>query len=258
MMSKDCDLLLDYFNNELTKEQAEAFESHLLTCPACAEELKELRELTEDLPYDSEPIEPPVGMKDRVLSNIVNKNDTTVKSMEEQDIEQKSPVHQWQTPKKKQKRWYKPLIAAVLTASLIGNGVALIYYARGQEESEPAPTPGDHSLDTIQEMISLSPSEGVNAEATAMMIEQNGATNLVVQTKDMQPLEGEETYQVWVLQNGKPARAGTFILNEKGVGAVSYVIKDDADHQWDTIAITKEPNANSQEPKGDILLSSPI
>lgn len=254
-MSKECSLLLDYFNNELTKEQVEAFESHLLTCPTCAEELMELHELTEDLPYDSEPIDPLIGMKERVLSNIVNGTDT-VESTREQEINQNTTVRQWQAPNKKKKRWYKPLIAAVLTASLLGNGLALIYFSKGQEKTESAPE--DESLDTVQEMISLSPSEGVDAEATAMMIEQNGATNLVVQAQDLPSLEGEETYQVWVLQDGDPSRAGTFVLNEKGIGAVSYVINDDIDHEWDTIAITKEPNANSQEPKGDILLSSPI
>lgn len=51
MMSEDCELPLDYFNNQLTREQEEEFELHLLTCLACSEELEELRKLTEDLPY---------------------------------------------------------------------------------------------------------------------------------------------------------------------------------------------------------------
>lgn len=260
MMSENCEVLIDYFNNQLTKEQEKEFELHLLTCPACSEELEALKELTEDLPYSSEAIVPPNGMKERILSNIVKgpENENVESTVEQPEIQRAPPNHQWRVPKGRKKQWYKPLIAAILTVSLVGNGVAIIYFSNDQEKVEPAPTPEESSFDTVREMISLSPSEGIEAQATAVMIEQNGATNLVVQAEDLPSLEGEETYQVWVLQDGRPSRAGTFILNEKGIGAASYIINKGTDHPWDTIAITKEPNANSQEPKGDILLSSPI
>ncbi|ASN07123.1 anti-sigma factor [Virgibacillus necropolis] len=262
MMSKTCDLLLDYFNNQLTNEQREEFEAHLLACEECQEELEELQQLTEDLPYSSEAIDPPSGMKERVLSNIVNSTNTSETETEPEVEQMKSskvtPIESKKEPKKKKTGWYKPLIAAVLTLSLVGNGAALIYLSDEPEATEPTNEPEETSLDTIQKMLSLSPSEGINAEATAMMIEQNNKTNLVIQASDLPQLEGEETYQVWVLEDGKPYRAGTFVSNEEGNGAVSYIMNYEGEHQWDTVAITKEPNADSQTPQGDILLSSPI
>ncbi|ASK61279.1 hypothetical protein CFK37_03330 [Virgibacillus phasianinus] len=262
MMSNTCDLLLDYFNNQLTKEQEEEFELHLLECEECQEELAELQQLTEDLPYSSEAIDPPSGMKQRVLSNVINGTNTpeTEPEPEKQEQEKVTSINEWNEPSRsKKKSWYKPLIAAVLTLSLIGNGAALIYLSNDEETSPTTkPEETEPSLDTIQKMLSLSPSEGVNAEATAMMIEQNNKTNLVIQASDLPELEGEETYQVWVLEDGKPYRAGTFVSNANGNGAVSYLMNYQGKHQFDTIAITKEPNANSQKPKGDILLSSPI
>lgn len=253
-MSKQCDLLLDYFNDQLTKEQQEEFELHLLECEDCQAELAELQQLTEDLPYSSDPIEPPKDMKKRVLANIVKDNS---------DSESKENVvpipEKWNEPTKKHAGWYKPLIAAVLTISLIGNGAALVYITNEDPGSESTTKPeGEISIDTIENMQSLQPSEGINAQATAVMFEQNENTNLVVKANDLPQLKGEETYQVWVLENGKPYRAGTFLSNQDGTGGVSYVIKYEGEHTWDTIAITKEPDANSKKPKGEILLSSPL
>lgn len=254
-MSKQCDVLVDYFNNQLTNEQLEEFEAHLLECEDCQEELAELQHLTDDLPYSSEAVEPPKDMKNRVLSNILEKEET-----DETPKENVVPIpEKWIEPTKKRSRWYKPLIAAVLTISLVGNGAALIYITNNDSESG-APTEPERelSLDAIENIKSLKPSEGINAQATAMMIEQNDQTNLVVQADDLPQLEGEETYQVWVLEDGKPYRAGSFLSNQDGAGNVSHVIDHKGEHTWDTIAITKEPDATSQTPKGDILLSSPL
>ncbi|WP_430788712.1 anti-sigma factor domain-containing protein [Virgibacillus flavescens] len=261
MMSNKCDLLLDYFNNQLTREEQEEFELHLLACEECQEELSELQQLTEDLPYSSEAIEPPSGMKDRVLSNVLNEatNSESVVETEEKEINNVTPINGWNEPKKQKKSGLvKPLIAAVLTISLVGNAAAFIYLSDEDDDSETTTEPEDPSLDEIQKMVSLSPSEGISAEATAMMIEQNSKTNLVVQANDLPELEGNETYQVWVLEDGKPYRAGTFVSNENGNGAVSFIMNYEGKHQWDTIAITKEPDANSQTPQGDIVLSSPL
>ncbi|WP_404451170.1 anti-sigma factor [Virgibacillus necropolis] len=261
MMSKTCDLLLDYFNNQLTKEEQGKFELHLLECKECQEELAELQQLTEDLPYSSEAIDPPSGMKKRILSNVVNGTNTSEPEsepeVEQGEGDQVTAIKDWNEPQKKKAGWYKPLIAAVLTISLLGNGAALIYLTNDPVE-KPTTEPQETSLDAIQKMLSLSPSEGIDAEATAVMIEQNNKTNLVIQASDLPPLEGEETYQVWVLEDGKPYRAGTFVSNEQGNGAVSYIMNYDGKQNWDTIAITKEPNANSQTPQGKILLSSPL
>jgi hypothetical protein len=264
-MAKQCERLIDYFNNQLTEKEREEFEIHLMECASCQEELAELEELTMDLPFGVDAVEPPEGMKDRVLSNITNGNSvkdnaqSSNKTPKVTDINDKKDM----PPLKKKKSWYKPLIAATLTLSLVGNGMALIYLNQEEPDSagptEPTePEQEEVSLDTLSQKHALQPSEGVSAQATALMIEQNNNINLVIQAEDLPPLSGEEAYQVWVLEDGKPYRAGTFVSSEDGSGAVSYVMDYGEEYNFDTIAITKEPNANSQQPQGDILLSSPL
>ncbi|WP_188456963.1 anti-sigma factor [Virgibacillus oceani] len=257
MTKNSCDVLLDYFNDQLTCEERKEFEAHLQICKDCQDELKELQELTADLPYSSEPIEPSAGMRERVLSNVLQAENSDM-AMEGTEAEKNKTSNERVTeiiPGKKVNKWYKPLVAAVLVLSLIGNGAAIIYI---NQDEDVADSGSETIRDTIQRMEELQPSEGVSAQATAMMIEQNKNTNLVVQASDLPPLEGEETYQVWVVEDGKPYRAGTFVPNNNGLGAVSYVINYEGNHKWDTIAITKEPTANSKTPQGNILLSSPL
>lgn len=262
-MAKHCDQLIDYFNHQLTEKEKEAFEAHLKECASCKEELEELEELTMDLPYDVEGIEPPKGMKDRVLSNVKKEKPNSVDAESSNSTPDVTKLKDKKDlpPIKRKVGWTKPLIAAALTLSLVGNGAALIYLNQDDTPDGAVPSDSDQgevSLDTLSQKHVLEPSEGVNAQATAFMIEQNNRTNLVIQADNLPPLTGEEAYQVWVLEEGTPYRAGTFVSGEDGSGAVSYVMDYDKEHSFDTIAITKEPNAKSQQPQGDILLSSPL
>ncbi|GGJ66267.1 anti-sigma factor [Virgibacillus salexigens] len=251
MMDKQCDLLLDYFNGHLTNQQKAAFESHLKDCPSCQEELKELEELTMDLPYASEPIAVPDGMKQRILSNVKDDSQIENKATFDQTDSEPGPKR----PIKPKRTWFKPFMAAALTLSLVGNGAALYYI---NEQKDDADTGESFSVDSMKEAYTLQASEDIEAAATAMMIEQNRETNLIIQANNLPELKGDEKYQVWVLEEGKPFRAGTFVTNQDGKGGVSYTLHDMKERNYDTIAITKEPNANSQQPQGDILLSSPL
>ncbi|MEC2157824.1 anti-sigma factor [Virgibacillus halodenitrificans] len=259
MNNNSCDILLDYFNDQLSEEQRKEFETHLLYCEECQDELAELEQLVEDLPYAAEPVNPPEGMKGRILTTVKDENkNITPLAHKQTEAEGKSSYAKETENKTKNKSWMKPLIAAALTLSLAGNGAALLYINNQDNEvaEEPPAEPINESLDAIKQSLTLNPSSGVNAEASALMIEQNEKMNLVIEANNLPPLEGEETYQVWVLKDDQPHRAGTFVTNAEGKGAVSYLLE--GDKSWETIAITKEPNANSQKPKGEILLSSPI
>lgn len=252
----NCELLIDFFNGNLDQETEEKFEKHLGACEDCQQELAELRELTADLPYMSEPINPPDGMKDRVLSNVLAEEQPTDSEPVLTEVSKPAPV-------KKKKGWVTPLIAAALFASVLGN-IYTIALDEPAEEAAPEPAPEEPEeptevpLDKVYKSVDLSASEGINAEATASMIQKDDGVNLVVQANNLSELEGDQTYQVWVLEGGKPYRAGTFVPNEEGSGAVSYEVEYSGEHNWDTLAITVEPTPNSKTPQGEIILSSKL
>lgn len=238
MQQASCDHLIDYFNGELDELSRKKYEEHLEECGICRQELAELNSLTEDLPFASEAILPPSGMKDRVLENVFKQDNKMV------GMDQK-------VAKNPKKNWLTPLLAASLLFSLIGNGYALF----NNENHSSVVIEG---TDKLFKAMSLTPSEKIDATATASMIKRDNAIALVIQANRLQPLEGTQAYQVWLLEDGKPYRAGTFVPNQEGIGAVSYTVNYPGKHNWDTVAITLEPTPDSEQPQGEIVLSSEL
>lgn len=269
-MRENCDQLIDYFNGLLTKDEEKAFEQHLQTCTDCREELEELREATANLPFSVDPVEPPSEMKDRVLANVFasteSDSDEEVTSTEPTSIvapvEQESKqtneepenelASRYTQKQKTIKPWMVTSLAAALLLSVIGN----IYSVVTPPESQP-PVISQESIDEVLAKVDLSGE--TNAKATASIIKQQENLTLVVNADQLQNLQGDEVYQVWLLEGDKPHRAGSFVTNQNGEGAVAFSLKKLQNKQnWDAIAITKEPDAKSQTPEGEILLSSKL
>ncbi|WP_347860833.1 anti-sigma factor [Salimicrobium sp. PL1-032A] len=259
MSDKQCENLIDYFNGHLSEEEAKRFEDHLATCDSCQEELDEWHALTQDLPYLSEPVEPDSGMKDRVLSSIFEEEEEekeehrNVTPIGGREAKQEEPA--LFEPKKK-RNWAVWGLAAALSASLIGNAAFL------NQMPETSTTPPEEEeevvIDNLEQALTLQNPEGGEASGRASLVANNGEAQLVVQAERLEPLSGEEAYQVWLLEEGEPVRAGTFVPNEEGTGAVTYSMEELKDGNWDTLAITKEPGPDSETPQGNIVLAAEI
>ncbi|WP_175986900.1 anti-sigma factor [Bacillus sp. Marseille-Q1617] len=235
-MTHQCDHLLDYYNHHLNELDKEAFETHLKSCSDCQEALNELIQLNEFLPYASEPIVPPEGLEERVFANI-EKTENTITSFREE---------------KPRKRWIFPSVAAVLALSLLGNAYMFTQIQKEEDIVEQA------TIDQVTQYVELAAVKG-NAKGTASIIKQGGQSSLVVQASQLQDLSQEEVYQVWLIKDEKPQRAGTFVTGQDGKGSVVFKLNEEfAKEDWDTVAITLEPDANSQLPQGDIVLASEI
>jgi hypothetical protein len=88
------------------------------------------------------------------------------------------------------------------------------------------------------------------------MVQEDEKMNLVVQTHNMSQVQGKEVYQVWLIEGDKKYRAGTFIPDEKGNGAVVFPVNFPGEHKWDAVAISHEPTPDSKQPKGAIVMVS--
>ncbi|WP_411955341.1 anti-sigma factor domain-containing protein [Alkalibacillus sp. S2W] len=262
MNNEKCNWLIDYFNGELSIKEKEEFEEHLKDCLECQQELAELNTLHEDLPFASEPVNPPEGMKDRVLGNIFANDETnssneseTVEGTEENETERKVPsIYKNDSKRKIQKKqasFYT--IAAILFLSLVGNIYLLM------EMNDIADTPVEESenqTDQLIQSVSLDATEVMDATGQASILENEEGRTLLVQADNLEEVSGEEAYQVWLLEDEQPYRAGTFVPSESGSGAVSFNLDNLEDVNWDTVAITLEPTPNSEVPQGDILLAA--
>ena len=59
-----------YVLGAMTATERDEFELHLATCPACREDVDELRPAAEALPMASPPVLPPPALKDRIMAEV--------------------------------------------------------------------------------------------------------------------------------------------------------------------------------------------
>ncbi|TDL81047.1 anti-sigma factor [Peribacillus frigoritolerans] len=260
MNNQMCDKLFDYFNETMTAVEKREFEAHLESCSDCSAELQELTALTEDLPYLSEPVEPPKEMKQRILGSILNEDPANhspepvfVKEKEVHSAEKKDKI----VPIKAEKRPNKfllPSVAALLFASLLGNG-----YFLTQMADEP-PKDAAFSNEDLKKQVALAPvdEQMKNVTAMASLIKNDSKEMVVLQAEQLKQLKDGEVYQIWLIENEKPVAAGSFVPDSSGHGAVMYEMNLEGELNWDTIAITIEPKAGNKAPEGAVVLASQL
>ncbi|GAB3068793.1 anti-sigma factor domain-containing protein [Salinicoccus sesuvii] len=235
--NETCDLLIDYYNGQLDSEEKEAFERHLETCVTCQEELAEWEILNAELMETVPLVDPPEGMKDRVLSNVFS---------------EEAPVPEGKIqPIKKQRSYRIPFItaAAALLLSLLGN----VYMLSGNEGTQDLA----QVLFEEDNPIPLSPtSEALDMDARVAMHESATGQTLVLEASNFNNLNEDEVYQVWLLKGEEPFRAGTLVPNEDGQGYVVFNLNAETEINWDMVAITVEPSPHNQLPEGDIVMSA--
>ncbi|WP_051506837.1 anti-sigma factor [Saccharibacillus sacchari] len=93
-----------------------------------------------------------------------------------------------------------------------------------------------------------------NASGMAAMVQDDTGTRLVVQASDLPALSGNEAYQVWLIKDGQPINAGTFLSGD-GKGALTYTMEPG---DYDMVAITLEPDAEGDQPRGRMVLTGAL
>jgi anti-sigma factor RsiW len=233
-----CDQLFDYYNGHLSDIEQARFEKHLEECSECKPALRQIRELEAYLPYASEPINPPSDLEDRVFSRILK------------DESQKETS--FQPAARKRNKWMFPSVAALLAVSLLGNAYFFTQLGEQQETAEV-----QESIDKVVKYAEMAAVEG-SAKGTASIVKQGDETKLVVQASDLESLNDEEVYQVWLIKDEKPERAGTFTI-EDGRGSVVFSFNENYENtEWDMVAVSHEPDADSQLPQGNVVLASEL
>ncbi|WP_440119657.1 anti-sigma factor [Paenibacillus sp. QZ-Y1] len=105
------------------------------------------------------------------------------------------------------------------------------------------------------EAVKLSPAtQDIVAEGLATIVIDDKGTHLVVQAEKLPQLQGNEAFQVWLIKGDSAQNAGTFLTHD-GTGAVYYTLESSG---YDTVAITLEPDAMGDQPRGSMVLAAKI
>lgn len=211
-----------YALDALSPEEAAAFRKHLEACPACCQEVRELRSAAARMGA-SEAVAPPPYLKTRVLEAA---NRTPQQPPLVTAIRAGRPS-----------RW-SPKLAAAAAAAVLAVGTAIgVGVTMGEPEQ-------DTLAAGVVEVFTASDARSVEVETThgpLKVATSRSEGEMAVDTSSLVPLDSEHVYQVWTVVEGEPLPV--VVLEQPDTGAHMGMPEPGTQ-----VAITVEPAGGSQQP----------
>lgn len=235
-----CHYVLDYISGVCSDKEKKAFERHLPGCLACQSELAELRMVWDSLPSDMELIDPPGDLKQQVMNAAL------------------ATVQPPAAKRSFRKLTWGAAAAVILAVFIAGTAWNInLYNNRSSTPIIPIEKALSVSASQINELISLKPvSEDVASSYAVACIVDNGSNKqFVVYVFGAPASKGDSVYQVWLNHSGEKDSAGTFRVDEKGIGVLAMPVAGET-LAFDSIGITIEPDEHGDQPRGTRVYSS--
>ena len=239
-----CELCVSYMLGECSAEERRAFERHLADCPSCREELRELREAWEALPWEMDVVEAPADLKAEVMSAVLSGGGGPERASAAAPHEGKRMLRRLRALTAA-----VAVLAALLVASAVWNAV-LLYGNRGRAESGvPA------RIVSLQPFEAASPAYA-SSRGMACILQQDDRKTLVVYLYNLPATRGSEAYHVWLSRDGVRSSAGTFRVGDDGFGVLIMEIRPG--DRFDAVGVTLEPDAAGTEPRGSRVVGAAL
>jgi hypothetical protein len=160
------------------------YEDHLARCPRCRQELASLGEAATALAYVPESPAPPSALRVRILEQARSERPNVV-------------------PLRRRAMWVASAAAAVAACAALGLGLwaASLSGSLDRERSRQASV-ASILADPAARRLALSAGHG------SVVVGSSGRAVLIVSR--LERLPNGKVYEAWVVQNGKPTRAGIF------------------------------------------------
>jgi anti-sigma factor RsiW len=227
------DLTAAYALDALDPEEARAYEEHLATCPECRRELAGLSGAAGALAFAVDSPPPPEALRGRILE---------AARAERANVVPLRP--RWTAAAK--------VVAAAAACAAIGFGVWAATLSRSLEHERSAREQADLALAVLSDP-KASRTALTGSAGGSLVVSTNGEAALVVSRLDRAP--SGKTYEAWVIENGKPLRAGTFA----GGGDLTVLRLDRSVPKGAKVAVTLEPKPGRDQPSGPtVVTGSPV
>ena len=220
------DDLAAYLLGALDPTEAADLEGHLAGCEECRRELERLRPAALVLPETVERLQPPSGLRSRVMEEV--RSDAAVT--------EGAPAK----PRRRWGEWFRPSglrLAAGLAVFVVLAAVVAGLAVRG----------GDSGGGTTTAFAGKSP--GVTAEMV-----REGDTGML-RLSNVHQLPPDRVLQAWV-QRGKTVESADVLFAPNSDGVAAAVIDDM--NGVDIVMVTTEPRGGSTTPTSKPLVSIPV
>lgn len=216
-----------YAIDALSAEEAAAFRTHLDTCVACCEEVRELRAAAARMGA-SEALVPPEDLKVRVL-----------------DAADRMP----QLPPKvtpievaRSRGWRPKLLAAAAAVVIVAGAVLGIGQLQDDDAARLAA-----GVSQVFEAPDARTAEVTTSQGVLRVATSPSRGEMAVDIRDLAPLDDEHVYQLWAIVDGSMTSAG--VLADKDTGAHMEMPAEGTE-----VAITVEPAGGSEAPTTDPIV----
>lgn len=216
-----------YAIDALSVEEAAAFRTHLDTCVACCEEVRELRAAAARMGA-SEALVPPASLKERVL--------------EAADRTPQLPPKVTPIGAARSRGWMPKLLTAAAAVVLIAGAVAGI----GQLQDDDT-VPLAVGVSQVFQAPDAHTAEVKTAKGVLRVATSPSKGEMAVDTRDLAALDDQHVYQLWAIVDGAMTSAG--LVEDKDAGAHMAMPA-----KGTQVAITVEPAGGSQEPTTDPII----
>lgn len=260
MADKMCDLCALYALGGLDNADRVAFEEHLATCAECQAEWARMKPITDAMLYDFDEVEPPSGMRDRVLTAVLAEIDADAEraaaspevAKERAEVSRESTasapnastVPPWSARRGRRRMrawWMAPWAALVLVAA--GLGWALHRVAPSE------------AIGQVKTQIQLAPTAGMGS-AQMWVIDSPQGKEMLIRFHGLKRPEGSQVYQVWVIHQGQPPQsAGVFLPDAQGNAVFASLMPNEP---VNIVAVTLEPKAIDVRPLGTMVFKAQL
>jgi anti-sigma-K factor RskA len=222
-----------YLLGALPEDEARAFEAHMRSCHVCSDELERLRVAAEAIPRGVPQVEPPPGLKARVMA----------------EVEAAAPPES--TARREGRRGRLPGLAGVrLRTAWAAAAVALVLaVAAGFGAAQLVDDDGSRTI-----AATVDETRAADAEAS-VTIDDDGRQGGVLRMEGFPPPEPGQTYQAWVSRGAEVSPQPTFEVDPGGRATVA--IPADLSGA-DAILVTREPMGGSRTPSEQPLLRAAL
>ncbi|EMD27612.1 anti-sigma factor [Amycolatopsis azurea] len=218
-----------YALNAVPDEEAEAFKKHLRGCPACAQEVKELRETAARLGSALAAV-PPQRMREATLTQVAQ-------------------TRQWPplvAAVRRPRPAKKPPIRIALWGAAAAAAGALVF-GLVTANTEPGTDPAQRQLASVNAVLTAPDASTVKGAVpgTTTVVTSRSQGKIVVMAGDLPPLAPGKAYQVWLI--GKSGVHSAGLMAEDGPHRTRPVLAD-LPGGIDRVGITAEPAGGSPAP----------
>jgi anti-sigma factor RsiW len=217
-----------YAVDALTETERAAFERHLEQCPACTQEVAELRETAALLGAAAAVPESPT-VRERVIAEITRTR--------------QDPPPQQLVRHRRSRRWPAAVAAAVAAAAVV---VAVVFGLR-QADTEHRLDAQTQRLAAIVAMLKAPDAtitRGTGSSGvTAVAVRSQTQHRVAVLITDLPPVPADRTYQLWLID---PSGAVSAALLPPG--STSPPVITDAPPDLRSVGVTVEPAGGSRQP----------